>query len=344
VVYISFGICIGIYLSFGVVGYLQYPGVLEGDFFNLYEDKAGAVYTALYFLLIIGVIGSFPVSVFVGRTHLGYLLLGKERSEEPKWIYVLASFFLLSSVGIAVAIKNLGVVQGLGGGLGNSFINLVVPAFALLKMLKKDKEQGTQASGKGCADDKEGIEVGKGAVEIDQEKGRRVSSPESLEKIHHPVGEARQQELEGARVFNNGLFVSEGDDVATSGTVDPVKYGASKEHMRDQAHRMAPAGAVLEGQQSFSATHAKQSESKGSRSRVISEASSILLACSCGIASWNSYRWEPCVIVLGWVGRCKQHVLRVVLRFYRGCLKRLQCSYQGFGPKCAFCCWGLKCR
>lgn len=277
VVYISFGICIGIYLSFGIVGYLQYPGALEGDFFNLYEDKAGAVYTALYFLLIIGVIGSFPVSVFVGRTHLGYLLLGKERSEEPKWIYVLASFFLLSSVGIAVAIKNLGVVQGLGGGLGNSFINLVVPAFALLKMLKKDKERGMEASGKGGAESKEGREVGKGPDEVAQETGQRVSSPELLEKNYHPVGEARQQELEGARVFNNGLFVSEGDDVASSGTVDPVKYGAREEHMRGHTRRMAPAGAVLEGQQSSNAAHAKQSESKGSRSELFQKLAAYFL-------------------------------------------------------------------
>ncbi|GAQ82907.1 amino acid transporter family protein [Klebsormidium nitens] len=139
-VYISFTLCGLLYVSFGILGYLQYPGTQEANFFNLYEDKSGALYTALYFIVLIGVVAAFPLNVIIGRLHLGYLLLGPKRAEEPKWAALFATVFFLGSVGVAVGIKNLGVVQGIGGGLGDSFINLVVPGFALLKLIDKGRE------------------------------------------------------------------------------------------------------------------------------------------------------------------------------------------------------------
>lgn len=137
----------------------------------------------MYFLLIIGVIASFPVSVFVGRTHLGYLVVGRERSEQPRWAYALATLFLAGSCGIAVGIKNLGVVQGVGGGVGNSFVNLVVPAFALLAMLKK---HGPQPVKVGPTD----VESGKGSKAED--KGEGLASP-------------------GDALYHNELFVNESE-------------------------------------------------------------------------------------------------------------------------------------
>jgi amino acid permease len=136
-VYISFSICALLYLGFGILGYLLYPGALEANFLNLYEEKPGALYTAIQFIVMFGVIGAFPVNLFVGRLHLGYLLVGTKRSEEPRWAFLFATMFTVGSIGVAVAIKNLGVVQGIGGGVGDSFINLVVPGYCLLKLIER---------------------------------------------------------------------------------------------------------------------------------------------------------------------------------------------------------------
>lgn len=141
-VYFSFTLCGLLYVSFGILGYLQYPGTQEANFFNLYEDKPGALYTALYFIVLISAVAAFPLNVIIGRLHLGYLILGPKRAEERSWAILFATIFFLGSVGVAVAIKNLGVVQGLGGGLGDSFINLVVPGCALLKLIDRRQEQG----------------------------------------------------------------------------------------------------------------------------------------------------------------------------------------------------------
>jgi amino acid permease len=136
-VYIAFSICAFSYLTFGILGYLQYPGTLEADFFNLYEEKPGALYDALYFILILAMVGAFPLNVYIGRLHLGYLVLGRKRGEERKWGALFATVFVVGSIGVAVAIKNLAVAQGLGGGLGDSFVNFVVPGCALLKLMKE---------------------------------------------------------------------------------------------------------------------------------------------------------------------------------------------------------------
>ncbi|GAQ87117.1 Transmembrane amino acid transporter family protein [Klebsormidium nitens] len=140
-VYISFSICGLLYVSFGTLGYLQYPGTQEANFFNLYEDKPGALYTALYISLA-SVVVVFPLNVIIGRLHLGYLVLGPKRAEERKWAVLFATLFFLGSLGIAVAIKNLGVVQGMAGGIVLSFVNLVVPGYALLKLLDKERKGG----------------------------------------------------------------------------------------------------------------------------------------------------------------------------------------------------------
>jgi amino acid permease len=136
-IYIAFSICAFSYLTFGILGYLQYPGTLEADFFNLYEERPGALYDALYFILIFAIAGAFPLNVYIGRLHLGYLVLGRKRGEERKWGALFATLFVVGSIGVAVAIKNLAVAQGLGGGLGDSFVNFVVPGCALLKLMEE---------------------------------------------------------------------------------------------------------------------------------------------------------------------------------------------------------------
>lgn len=177
-VYIAFVICGLLYTSFGILGYLQYPGALEADFFNLYENKPGALYTALYFIVLVSVVAAFPLNVIIGRLHLGYLLVGQKRAEERKWAALFGSIIFFASVGVAVAIKNLGVVQGIGGGVGESFVNLVVPGFALLRLIDRRREQRGGRTQRFENPAFEGGESGDGDTDIDQsrsEGGRRVS-------------------------------------------------------------------------------------------------------------------------------------------------------------------------
>lgn len=149
---VAFSICLGVNILFGVLGYLQYPGALEGNFFTLYEDKDGVLYTALFFIAILGVISAYPLTLTVTRIHLANLVLRNEQREKPKWIYALATFVLAGSLGVALGIQNVGVVQGVAGGIGNSFVNLVVPGFALLKLVDTGQkhEQDKRFRGSRC--------------------------------------------------------------------------------------------------------------------------------------------------------------------------------------------------
>jgi hypothetical protein len=151
-VYVAFCKCLSVNILFGVLGYLQYPGALEGNFFNLYKDKDGALYTALFFIAILGVISAYPLTLTVTRIHLATLVLGDEQREKPKWIYALATFVLAGSLGVALGVRNVGVVQGVAGGIGNSFVNLVVPGFALLKLVDigQKHEQDKRFRGSRC--------------------------------------------------------------------------------------------------------------------------------------------------------------------------------------------------
>lgn len=127
---LTFGFSAAVYLTFGLVGYLQFGSTVSENIFKSYPDSDNLINIArLMFVFLM--FTSFPLLAFPCRTALDQLIFGNRPWERSRQI-VEACFIISNALICALFIPNVLVVWGfIGSTVAVAILFLLPPLFYL---------------------------------------------------------------------------------------------------------------------------------------------------------------------------------------------------------------------